>query len=628
MASPPDYRDPPLLCDIVMKGGITSGVVYPGAVMSLARRYRFKCIGGTSAGGIAAAVVAAAEYAPDRNASFAAVGRLPDELSSAVDGKPFMLQLFQPEPENRRLFGALIRFLERGPLRGAAGLAISFPRAPLLALVLATAAVVLGVAAGLHAGFVAAAIVLALVLLVAGAGHDLVRAVLSLPRTDFGLCRLGRDAPAALTPWLHARIQAVADLPLERPLRFADLWGVAPLPAGATDAQRAERRARIRALSIAPRERDVDLQMMTTNLTHGRPMRLPVPYQPIEDRLEEGGGLLYDPEELKRFFPAPVMAALEEAGDPLSEETVAELAGAGWNGRLRRFPIGPDLPVVVATRMTLSFPILIAAIPLWELQYRAGGRPPLLRRVVFSDGGITSNFPVHFFDSPLPTRPTFALGLTSFPEGEGPVEGDPSASVIDPPAANAASERTTADIASLGQFLVALKDAVQNWRDNAQAELPGFRERVIQIKLAGGEGGMNLTMDDQKIIDLNRRGAYAGERLAELFSGPADAEPRFTVHWNDSRFARYRVAMAMSERWLRNVTFGFREPPDRVSVPYDERIAAGDAAPYAFPSAQVQELSLATTRAYGEQLDRQGTDTLDGEGVPRPPATLRSMPPV
>ncbi|MFS2045864.1 patatin-like phospholipase family protein, partial [Stenotrophomonas geniculata] len=43
-----------------MKGGITSGIVYPNAVLALAREYRFKSIGGTSAGAIAAAVAAAA----------------------------------------------------------------------------------------------------------------------------------------------------------------------------------------------------------------------------------------------------------------------------------------------------------------------------------------------------------------------------------------------------------------------------------------------------------------------------------------------------------------------------------------------------------------------------------------
>jgi len=55
----PAFKDPPLMCDIVMKGGITSGVVYPGAIISLAKRYRFRSIGGTSAGAIAAAIAPA-----------------------------------------------------------------------------------------------------------------------------------------------------------------------------------------------------------------------------------------------------------------------------------------------------------------------------------------------------------------------------------------------------------------------------------------------------------------------------------------------------------------------------------------------------------------------------------------
>ena len=45
-------------CDLVMKGGITSGVIYPRAVVELARKYHFKNIGGTSAGAIAAAATA------------------------------------------------------------------------------------------------------------------------------------------------------------------------------------------------------------------------------------------------------------------------------------------------------------------------------------------------------------------------------------------------------------------------------------------------------------------------------------------------------------------------------------------------------------------------------------------
>jgi hypothetical protein len=53
---------PRLNCDLVMKGGITSGVVYPKAVVGLSQLYRIRSIGGTSVGAIAAVLTAAAEY--------------------------------------------------------------------------------------------------------------------------------------------------------------------------------------------------------------------------------------------------------------------------------------------------------------------------------------------------------------------------------------------------------------------------------------------------------------------------------------------------------------------------------------------------------------------------------------
>ena len=50
-----------LECDLVMRAGITSGIVYPRAIAKLAETYNFRSIGGTSAGAIAAAVTAAAQ---------------------------------------------------------------------------------------------------------------------------------------------------------------------------------------------------------------------------------------------------------------------------------------------------------------------------------------------------------------------------------------------------------------------------------------------------------------------------------------------------------------------------------------------------------------------------------------
>ena len=52
----------PRECDLIMRGGVTSGVVYPFAITEIAKSYRLRDIGGTSAGAIAAVFAAAAEY--------------------------------------------------------------------------------------------------------------------------------------------------------------------------------------------------------------------------------------------------------------------------------------------------------------------------------------------------------------------------------------------------------------------------------------------------------------------------------------------------------------------------------------------------------------------------------------
>ena len=59
-----------LECDLVMRGGITSGIVYPRAIAKLAETYNFRSIGGTSAGAIAAAATAAAAYAARNGQDF------------------------------------------------------------------------------------------------------------------------------------------------------------------------------------------------------------------------------------------------------------------------------------------------------------------------------------------------------------------------------------------------------------------------------------------------------------------------------------------------------------------------------------------------------------------------------
>ena len=70
-----------------MKGGTTSGIIYPKLIVELSREYRFRQIGGTSAGAIAATMTAAAQAGqlkekpgkPGR--AFDGLSSIPEELA-------------------------------------------------------------------------------------------------------------------------------------------------------------------------------------------------------------------------------------------------------------------------------------------------------------------------------------------------------------------------------------------------------------------------------------------------------------------------------------------------------------------------------------------------------------------
>ena len=624
---------PELSCDIVMKGGITSGIVYPRAIAELARRYRFRSIGGTSAGAIAAAATAAAELGRESGAGFACLEGVPDYVGETDAGAPRMLHLFQPSPSTRRLFGAAVGFVRYGTLRAVGNVVWSFWRFPLLAFALAVAAIALAIWAGVSWALAIAVIAFTPWIALVGLLRDLVHAFGKLAENDFGLCRLGPPAPGgsrtkSLTLWLYDLLQQLAGKPVDRPLTFADLWGV-PLPAHPdelTDAQR----DRLERLGWDPQERRIDLQVMTTNLTNGRPMRLPVCRYRYERRAEDGGGLLFDPEEWERFFPPEVMSHLLDYSSIPGGNRGALLGALAQGRQLRCLPSGYALPVVVAARLSLSFPVLISAVPLWEIRQRENA-PPQLRRVLFSDGGISSNFPVHFFDAPLPRRPTFAINLAGFERGEAPAPGNPASRVVDPIPATGRARETWKDIDTMFDFFVAIKDAMQNWRDNAQARLPGFRERVIHVKLAHKEGGLNLAMPPETIADLADGGRFAGERLVERFSGaPAGQAPAPAESWDEHRWTRLRVTLAALERLFRRFEIGFStlDDGDGVTRPYRERLALGGDGPYALQPAARLQLAVDTVAAYRALVESWGDGTLDDASRPHPVVALRLVPPV
>lgn len=261
-----------LQCDLVMRGGITSGIVYPRAIAKLAETYNFRSIGGTSAGAIAAAGTAAAAYGAKTGEDHfqTRLKNLPGELATLKDGKSVLERLFQPQPTTRRLFALLMSGLGRESLPkklwrivaalcgnywrfALGGAAIAF--VPLVAFAFTSA--VSGLSFLL---LLAIALICAAVVIVAAAASGALRDLGELPQNGYGLCAGSRDMKPdeagvlPLTDWLHQFFQDVANRPLDEPVTFGELWD------NKGDAN-------------APR--DIQLVLMTTNITRGISQRFP-----------------------------------------------------------------------------------------------------------------------------------------------------------------------------------------------------------------------------------------------------------------------------------------------------------------------------------------------------------------
>ena len=189
-------------------------------------------------------------------------------------------------------------------------------------------------------------------------------------------------------------------------------------------------------------------------------------------------------------------------------------------------PPADELPVILAARLSLSFPALISAVPLWAVDFSddvGTASDPRFRakRCWMTDGGLTANFPVHFFDAPLPSRPTFAIDLQSYPDRY------PDQDVFYPGPGQSGLYPRFRTITSVQGFAAGLLDTMQYWADNAQSTLPGYRDRIVQVRLRADEGGMNLQMPDAVV----RRAAEKGRQAAELL--------RRRFDFDDHRWIRY-----------------------------------------------------------------------------------------
>jgi len=569
-----------------MKGGITSGVVYPPAIFELSKKYRFRGIGGASAGAIAAAVAAAAEYGrdlPGERVGFRGLDARGRELANGT----LINQLFEPSPETARLFRLAKGLIETAG-KDAAAEDPSAPGAgePGPGLMIWSARIARALAAGVPSGFWAgtaggcgaallvtrpwllappmgspawsewalwgpAALVAVVVLVLftvvgalAGSGWALkggLDALRSREKSFFGFCsghRTAKDEPLRLTDWLHESINELAG------------YGAADPP------------LTIKELNDKP-EHSIDFRMVTTNLSQAQPIVFP----------RREADLIFKRTDMERLFPPAVVDYLVDP-TPRGEGGTDEERRARARARTEQqdrdrglrlpdgyhpLPADRNLPVIVATRLSLSFPLLLTAVRLHSVKGTAFTKkdhhnPPSitadeLDEEWFSDGGIAANFPLSMFDRWMPARPTFGINLA-----DGPVPSRLARFAKFAKGGDVfrlgAKETDSAQIKPakikgvMGLFL-AMLDTARNARDNAQMGLASYRERVVNIYLAPDEGGLNLGMGTTTLANIRNKGEQAARAL---LGDETLGEPSF--NFDEHRWVRLLLLMDHLEREL------------------------------------------------------------------------------
>ena len=393
---------------------------------------------------------------------------------------------------------------------------------------------------------------------------------------------------------------------LDSPLTFGDLWN-APLVSGETP-------------MTGP---TIKLQVVTTNLTLGRPFTIPF----------ESYVFYFDANEFRNLFPPSIVQYMIENSPTKLNQSITSRSG----NNLYRLPDGEHLPVLVAARMSLSFPVLLSAVPLYladfahkqmvgeheeESDQHIQSTHVEADRCWFSDGGICSNFPMHFFDSPLPRWPTFGIDL----EPDLCQAAKTNEELVWFPAKPGSGSQLPLNNFDQGSnrermfgFVGAIIDTMQNWRDKLQTTAAGYRDRIVHIRLCPDEGGLNLNMDPRVITNLSARGRIAGQLLIAHFD--------FAAHM----FTRYRITMCALCNYLGNLSNSWMQP-----LPQDkdghEYVEGTKSPPHYAPNSNnlrklmfeaLQEL-VGLPASWQSRMHNQQSFCKDG--APRPEPILRNQP--
>jgi predicted acylesterase/phospholipase RssA len=735
-------------CDLIMKGGVTSGIVYPAAVLELMNSYSFRSIGGASAGAVAAAFTAAAEFNRD-GGGFEKLRSVYEELQQPKN----LLDLFQATPRTQPLLNLVLSLDDIGKglksiARKSAGFRkifrkvsyACFARSQLkkievpglaagrslgagiglvLALVLVGVVWLLTNSLGSVSPWQTVAELVVLAVLFAVIGYfagELAAGLLGLykaafvevPKNLFGICSGHSDNGRAVADWTYTSLQKIAGrgCTAREVLTFADL----------------EKNAK---------KKSIELRLMTTNLSEERPYDVPF-----------ADPFIFRERDLSDLFHDDVVKAL--IGNARSIDGIKLPEGCHF------LPAPLDFPVAFGARLSMSFPLFFSSVPLYALPLwareriqpdptqepearlafeipegapeerlaRAGGERVFVfddRDLVphwFSDGGITSNFPIHFFDAWLPQRPTFGITLRYLPDyldvangsedGRRSLDADEERalnlylkSMLDslPPnvgTSHASAQKQNLDSvendairqyfavtpmvqsakprreklgrlvarrwASTGQkgaiaklemvelpgaeeevppewryiaipgeknpaagavpaLLWSVIATMHDFRDDTQAALPGYRERVAQVRLGSNEGGFNLNMKRETIRNVVAKGEKAGAEFLTEFRMPHHQWVRLRL-----------LVMEFKEKFGQLAKIGLVKPGTFPAL-VDDQMQAKSGFPYQKPDTKWCDEFLALLAALQQAVTQWGSLKQDvAFHTGEPPPVMRITP--
>jgi hypothetical protein len=139
---------------------------------------------------------------------------------------------------------------------------------------------------------------------------------------------------------------------------------------------------------------------------------------------------------------------------------------------------------------------------------------------MFSDGGISSNFPIHLFDGLIPQWPTFGIDLEAKPPGHSNMVFLPQTYLEGIADRWMRFDQQEKAPSRMGGFLTSIVNTMQNWNDNTLSRMSGVRDRVVRVRLADDEGGLNPNMPATLIQVVAARGGQAAQELIKKFLGP------------------------------------------------------------------------------------------------------------